>query len=149
MADAPSPRDKVAGTQLFLALWKAYRALLAQADESSSKIGLCDSDFRVLQTILHNGSMPVNAIGDAVELTTGSITTAIDRLEARSLAARKPHPGDRRVRLVELTAKGRRLIEKGLLQHAKDMEEAVAVLSADEREKLLKLLSRLGRLPEK
>ena len=39
------------------------------------------SDFAVLEALLHKGAQPVNVIGKRVFLTSGSITTAIDRLE--------------------------------------------------------------------
>jgi MarR family 2-MHQ and catechol resistance regulon transcriptional repressor len=90
----------------------------------------------------------VNVIGEKVELTTGSITTAIDRMEAKWLVVRKNHPEDRRVRLVELTAKGRRLIEKAYAQHSIDMERAMSGLSRDERGELVDLLRRLGKANE-
>jgi DNA-binding MarR family transcriptional regulator len=44
-------------------------------------------------------------------LTTGSITTAVDRMQVKWLVVRKNHPEDDRKRIVELTPKGRRLIE--------------------------------------
>lgn len=61
-----------------------------------------------------------------VDLTTGSITTAIDRLESKWCVIRKHHPSDRRIRMVELTTKGRQLIEKAFVQHRIDMEKAVS-----------------------
>lgn len=133
------------GTHVFLVLWKTYRALLAAADASKNRIRLCDSDFRVLEALLHKGPLPVNVIGEKVELTTGSITTAVDRLESKQLVARKHHPTDRRVRVVELTTKGRRLIDKDYTQHRIDMEKAVSGLSRAERVVLVGLLKRLGR----
>jgi MarR family 2-MHQ and catechol resistance regulon transcriptional repressor len=137
--------QKTEATHVFLVLWKAYRAMLAKADESKKNVGLGDSDFRVLEALLHKGPLPVNVIGEKVELTTGSITTAIDRMEAKWLVVRKNHPEDRRVRLVELTAKGRRLIEKAYAQHQIDMENAMRVLSREERTLLVGLLKRLGK----
>jgi MarR family transcriptional regulator, 2-MHQ and catechol-resistance regulon repressor len=89
--------------------------------------------------------LPVNVIGEKVELTTGSITTAIDRMEAKWLVVRKNHPQDRRIRLVELTAKGRRLIEKAYAQHSINMEKAMSVLSREDRAELIELLKRLGK----
>ena len=121
---------------------------MAKADESKKKVGLGDSDFRVLEALLHKGTLPVNVIGQKVDLTTGSITTAIDRLEAKYLVVRKYHSEDRRVRLVELTSKGRRLIEKAYAQHCLDMEAAVSALSKPERSTLIDLLRRLGNAPE-
>ncbi len=138
-------RQKTDATHVFLVLWKAYRAMLAKADESKKHVGLCDSDFRVLEALLHKGPLPVNVIGDKVELTTGSISTAVDRMEAKWLVVRKNHPEDRRIRLVELTPKGRRLIEKAYTQHSIDMEKAMSVLSRGERASLVELLKRLGK----
>jgi len=51
---------------------------------------------------------------------------------------------DRRVRLVELTVKGRALITKTIREHAAAMEEAAGVLSKEERLMLLRLLKKLG-----
>ena len=133
------------GTHVFLVVWKAYRALLARAETSIKRIALGDSDFRVLEALLHKGPLPVNVIGEKVDLTTGSITSAVDRLQERQLLVRKVSSGDRRIRVVQLTAKGRRLIEKAYAQHEIDMEEAVAGLSHDERRILLSLLKRLGK----
>lgn len=138
-------RQKTEATHVFLVLWKTYRAMLAKADESKKHVGLGDSDFRVLEVLLHKGPLPVNVIGEKVELTTGSITTAVDRMEAKWLVVRKNHPEDRRVRIVELTSKGRRLIEKAYAQHEIDMEKAMKALSREDRVILVDLLKRLGK----
>jgi hypothetical protein len=72
---------------------------------SRGRIG--DSDFRLLEVLLHNRPLPVNTIGPKVWLTQGSISVAVDRLEKKALVKRK-NTGDRRVRLVELTTKDAR-----------------------------------------
>ena len=55
---------------------------------------------------------------------------------------------DRRVCLVELTAKGRALITKAFREHAAAMELAAGVLSKEERLMLLRLLKKRGRVGE-
>jgi MarR family 2-MHQ and catechol resistance regulon transcriptional repressor len=134
------------GVHVWLVLGKAFQALAARAGESLnlSQTGLGDSDFRVLEALLHKGPLPVNTIGPKVWLTPGSISVAVDRLEKRSLVKRR-NTGDRRVRLVELTAKGRVLITKTFREHAAAMEEAAGVLSKEERLTLLQLLKKLGK----
>jgi MarR family 2-MHQ and catechol resistance regulon transcriptional repressor len=129
-----------------LVLVKAFHSLAAQAEESLnlSRAGLGDSDFRVLEVLLHKGSLPVNTIGPKVWLTPGSISVAVDRLETKALVKRK-NTDDRRVRLVELTAKGRALITKTFREHAAAMEEAAGGLSKQERLTLLRLLKKLGK----
>src|SRR5919204_5177699 len=94
----------------WLVLWKATRAVEARALKSIEDVGLCASDFGILETLLHKGPLPVNTLGRKLLLTTGSITTAVDRLVNRGLVGRKGDPSDRRVRLVALTPKGGQLI---------------------------------------
>src|SRR5437762_1600154 len=104
------PGSNVSGTHVWLILWKAARAVEQNAINSVSRLGLGLSDFAVLEVLLHKGAQPVNVIGRKILLTSGSITTAIDRLESRKLVRRTPHPEDQRTRLVQLTEKGKRLI---------------------------------------
>ena len=129
-----------------MVLVKAFHALRAQAEQSLnlSRAGLGDSDFRVLEVLLHKGPLPVNTIGPKVWLTPGSISVAVDRLEKKALVKRK-NTDDRRVRLVELTAKGRALVTRTFRQHAIAMEKAASVLSKEERLILLRLLKKLGK----
>jgi len=138
--------EDTSGVHVWLVLSKAFRALAAQAGNSSklSQAGLGDSDFRVLEVLLHKGPLPVNTIGPKVWLTPGSISVAVDRLEKTALVKRK-NTDDRRVRLVELTPKGRALIAKIFRDHAAAMEEAAGVLSKEERRRLLRLLKKLGK----
>ena len=136
------------GTRTWLILWKATRAVENCALRSIEDTGLCASDFGVLETLLHKGPLPVNVLGRKLLLTTGSITTAVDRLARRGLVQRKDDPGDRRVRLVELTPKGRQLIGPAFARHEDDLEKVVSVLTHEERATLVELLRKLGKAAE-
>jgi MarR family 2-MHQ and catechol resistance regulon transcriptional repressor len=133
------------GVHVWLVVMKAFQALMPHAVESIERTELGDSDFRVLEALLHKGPLPVNTVGPKVWLTPGSISVAVDRLVKKGLVSRKDHPRDRRVRQVELTAKGRSLIRRGFREHAAAMETVVSVLSKNERLTLLRLLKKLGK----
>ena len=137
------------GVHVWLVLGKAFRALATRAEESLNLggTGLGNSEFRVLEVLLHRGSLPVNTIGPKVWLTPGSISVAVDRLEKKALVKRR-NTDDRRVRLVELTAKGRALITRTFREHAAAMEVAAGILSKEERLVLLQLLKKLGKSAE-
>jgi MarR family 2-MHQ and catechol resistance regulon transcriptional repressor len=139
-------KEDTSGVHVWLVLMKAFRALAAHAGKSLklSRAGLGDSDFRVLEALLHKGPLPVNTIGPKVWLTPGSISVAVDRLEKTALVKRK-NTEDRRVRLVELTPKGRALITETFRGHAAAMEKAAGVLSKDERLTLMRLLKKLWK----
>jgi MarR family 2-MHQ and catechol resistance regulon transcriptional repressor len=139
-----NPKAQASATHVWLILWKAAHAIEHNAISSVSGLGLGLSDFAVLEALLHKGSQPVNVIGKKILLTSGSITSAIDRLESRKLVHRTRHPQDRRARLVELTEKGKRLIKCAFRTHALDMEETIAVLTRRERLELIRLLKKVG-----
>ena len=109
---------------------------------------MCRSDFGVLEALLHKGPLPVNALGSKVLLTSGSITTAIDRLERRGLVERGGDANDRRARVVHLTGAGRKLIRKLFAEHEQAMEKAVSALPPKEQALLIELLRKLGRSAE-
>src|ERR1700746_3074265 len=117
------------GVHVWLVFMKAFQALMPHAADSIERTELGNSDFRVLGVFLHKGPLPVNTLGPKVWLTPGSISVAVDRLVKKGLVSRKDPPHDRRVRQVELTAKGRALIRRGFREHAAAMESAVGVLS--------------------
>jgi MarR family transcriptional regulator, 2-MHQ and catechol-resistance regulon repressor len=133
------------GTHLWLVLMKAHRSLARHARRSIEGLDLCFSDFAILELLLHQGAQPVNTIGRRIELTTGSITTAIDRLETRGLVVRGLDENDRRIRIVSLTPEGTQRITAAFAQHKRWMDRAASGLSAEERAVLINLTKKLGK----
>lgn len=137
-------KEETSGVHIWLVMWKATKAVEAHAIRSIEELGMCQSDFAVLEVLLHKGPMPVNLIGKKILLTSGSSTTAVDRLEKRNLVERKWGHEDRRICQVHLTTEGRKLIEKAFRDHAEAMEKAAVGLTRAERQDLLRLLKKIG-----
>jgi len=137
--------DKVSGTQLWLVLIKAYHSLLGFTEHTLKDSGLGESEFRILEALLHKGPMPVNTIGPKVFLTPGSISVAVDRLLKRGLVSRTSNAEDRRVRVVDLTASGRRLIEQVFASHSRQVDRLADVLSLKERRQVARGLKAFGK----
>jgi MarR family 2-MHQ and catechol resistance regulon transcriptional repressor len=132
----------------------AIRGLLRHAEWSvaaderrfvRANCGVGESDFRVLGTLLNHGALPVSAIGRKVLLTSGSITSAVDRLEKRGLVCRSRNPNDRRISVIELTPIGREMIETADVQHAEMLENLVSTLSEAEKSQLANILQKLTK----
>ncbi|HEY0757827.1 MAG TPA: MarR family transcriptional regulator [Acidisarcina sp.] len=139
------PEDVTPGVHVWLILVKAFEAVQAHANASLEGCGLGQSDFRVLEVLLHKGPQPVNSIGSRVHLTPGAVSTAVDRLYTRGLVSRTEQAEDRRIRVVALTREGRALITRIFSHHAAAMEAAAAGLSRRERVQLVQLLKKLGK----
>jgi len=85
---------------------RACRALYAAIDDldqaAVDRLGVARSDLRCLNLLEHGSKRPKD-IARELGLTSGSITTMLDRLEVKGLIARMPDAGDRRGLLVSPT----------------------------------------------
>lgn len=138
----------VTGSHIRLVLWKAYKSVETVDLSSIASTGLCLSDFAVLEVLLHKGPQPISTIGQKVLLTSGSITTAIDRLQNRRLVIRERDAMDGRIFRVRLTPDGKELIQKAFASHTQNLETVVDVLTDEERRELVRLLKKLGHNAE-
>jgi MarR family 2-MHQ and catechol resistance regulon transcriptional repressor len=140
-----SPEVDTSGVHVWLVLWKASVAVEAHALRNVAGLDMGLSDFGVLEALLHKGPLSIKDLGAKVLLTSGSITTAVDRLEQKGLVERFNDREDRRSRIVRLTATGRKVIKKAFAEHNLAMEQAVSGLDMKDRAQLIELLRRLGQ----
>src|ERR1700753_533241 len=108
-----SDEDDLSGIRVWLALWRAGRAVEFHAQRSIARFGMVMSDFGVLEALLHLGPLTAKQLGATVLLSSGSMTAVIDRLAARGLVRREEDTRDRRACIVRLTAGGRGVDERG------------------------------------
>jgi MarR family transcriptional regulator, 2-MHQ and catechol-resistance regulon repressor len=141
--------DRITAPRLWLVIFKSHRALSLLAEQSIANTGLCLTDFAALEALLHKGPLTITEILGKLRLASGSMTAAIDRLEKLGLVVRKLSPSDRRARVVELTAKGKRLAASSFDRHAKDLEELMSALSEKEKAQLYTSIKKLGLLAAK
>jgi MarR family transcriptional regulator, 2-MHQ and catechol-resistance regulon repressor len=132
-------------SHVWLVMLKAMRALTRYATAGIEGTGLGDSDFRVLEVLLHKGPLPVNTIGPIVDLTPGSISIAVDRLVAKGLVSRVESTEDRRVRIVTLTPRGKDLIVPAFRKHAGQMKGVFTELSTEELRSFELALKKVGK----
>src|SRR3982074_1441632 len=127
------PSESTGGPVHCWLVWmKAHQATAKYLYAGLQETGIDDTDFRILESLLSKGPLPVNTIGPKVNLTPGSISVAIDRLLDRGLVSRVESPEDRRVRIVSLTAKGKELIAPVFRKHAAEIKRVFADTSTKE-----------------
>jgi DNA-binding MarR family transcriptional regulator len=84
--------------------------------------------LQVLSVLEHDGSQPMTALAEALDVSSASATGIVDRMEDRGLVVRVREDEDRRIVRVELTDDGRRVL---------------GGLTAERREALRELLDEL------
>jgi DNA-binding MarR family transcriptional regulator len=112
---------------------EVFEELLAEVRRSQSAtdrydqavadaIGLNRTDMRCLDVLDREGAVPAGRLAAALGLTTGAVTTALDRLERAGWARRVRDAGDRRRVLVEPTEQAKRLGGEFYAEHAAHAE---------------------------
>lgn len=144
--DNPSQSVVGPGPRLWLTLFRAFRHV-EKADLTSVRaLGFrCITDFAVLEVLYHQGALPVSVIGERILLTSGSVTTAVDRAESEGLVAREPDPYDKRSVRVSLTPKGHERIQAAFTKHAQNLNTCFECLSESEQRDLIRLLIKVAR----
>jgi MarR family 2-MHQ and catechol resistance regulon transcriptional repressor len=138
-------QDTQNSDHVWLVMIKAMQALTRYATAGIEDTGLGNSDFRVLEVLLHKGALPVNTIGLMVGLTPGSISVAVDRLVEQGLVNRVESAEDRRVRIVALTPRGKGLIVPAFRKHSGQMRKVFSELSPEELRGLEVALKKIGK----
>lgn len=141
-------RGNTSAAHVWLIMLKALNVIARQLDADLERSGVSNTDFRVMEALLHKGPLPVNVIGPKVNLTPGAISVAVDRLEVRGLVARAEGKRDRRVRVVALTNEGEKVISPVYHRHAVLLEQIFEPLSENQRLSLENMLKLLGRHAE-
>jgi len=96
-------------------------------------------EYDVLSALRRQGApfmMPASELARAALLTSGAMTTRIDRLAGRGLVRREAHRRDRRGVNVQLTDAGHRLIDAAFSARLGSADELLAALSGRERNQL-------------
>ncbi|WP_238526946.1 MarR family winged helix-turn-helix transcriptional regulator [Brumicola nitratireducens] len=106
---------------------------------------LTDAGFDVLATLLRAGpphSLSPSELLAQMHITSGTMTTRIDKLEKKGLVKRKTKKDDKRSVNVGLTKKGLRLIDEVIVEHVKTQEKIVSVFDEDEQLVFISLLQK-------
>lgn len=105
--------------------------------------GLSMADFDVLNTLRRvsdqRGSKPTDLARSSL-ITTGAMTSRLDRLEQSGLISRTPDPADRRGVLVRLTPRGSRLARQVLQEVIAAQEVFLEPLGQHDRESIASAL---------
>lgn len=141
MSSNPDPSSSLVEARDTAALLLAVAERTRQEFErAAASLDLTPTQARALLTLA--AATPMRAMAGALHCDASNVTGIADRLSARGLVTREPDPGDRRVKLLALTAEGKRVRE----QLARTVAEASPVLvglEADERATLRELLGRV------
>lgn len=132
--------------------------VIAKYLERAAEVGLEKhrltlGQFDLLSTIRRLGSkggMTPSQLLQIVMVSSGGMTSRLDKLEAAGLIERQPDPNDRRGVVVMLTSKGRKVADTATNTRFRDAANGVPPISREEQEQLAGLLRKwlLATIPD-
>ena len=117
------------------------------------KTGISLAQFGLLRRLYHKGACEVHEVGHHFDVSPAAASQLVDKLVQAGLVARTEDPDDRRARQVDLTVKGKALVDRAADESYRWIDELVAKLSPEDRAaaqaSLRALVEAEGRLPRR
>lgn len=139
------PPNEIQALNAFINLIRAADSISAKINTSLSDHGLTETQFGVLESLFHLGSLCQKALAEKLLKSSGNITMVIDNLEKQELVLRQRDSRDRRFITIHLTPKGQHLMETIFPSHVSRITTLMNVLNSQEQEELRQLCRKLGK----
>jgi DNA-binding MarR family transcriptional regulator len=97
--------------ELFIALRRITRAIDLHSKKLQRETGLTTSQLLVLEAVVKLDTSTPSNIAKEVQLSQATVTNLVDRMERNKLVLRQKSIADKRVVEVQLTEKGRGMVE--------------------------------------
>jgi DNA-binding MarR family transcriptional regulator len=147
MFERNHPQTGGRGDALAAAIFMRLAALSRQLNAFHAGVleaeGLSTSEYQLLALAWSQGPRPPRDLNRLLQLTSGALTSALDRLQEAGHVRRRPNPEDGRSVLIELTASGARLAERLVTLEMDAQARQLTALSGGERREVVAALDRL------
>ena len=128
------------------ALRRAQGVLFADFNDTLAELGLRPGQFAVLTLISSNPGASQSSVSAALGIQKANFVATITDLELRGFVARRKSVADGRSYALELTPRGRRVLERAAALQKEHEAKVTARLGVRGREQLLDLLGKLSEL---
>jgi DNA-binding MarR family transcriptional regulator len=102
--------------------------------------GLSMPQFSLMTQMYHRGACGMSGISERFEITPAAASQMVDKLVQSGYVVREEDPTDRRAKTLNLTAKGRQLIDAGNEERYRWVEDLAGKLNAQERARIVEAL---------
>lgn len=102
--------------------------------------GLSMPQFSVLMQLHHKGPCGMSEISERFDITAAAASQLTEKLVQGGYIERAEDPNDRRAKSIQLTPKGKELVDAGMTERYRWMDELVSKLSAEDKPKVVEAL---------
>lgn len=120
-----------------------HRLMTAAVDKEVSTLGLTRSQLRVVLHLMRGDGLSQVALAEDLQLGKVTVGGLLDRLQDKGLIERRPHPSDRRTKLVYLNLPDQKIYDSIVEAGRVILEQVLLGISKSEQKKLIELLLRV------
>ena len=112
-------------------------------NQFAKSTGLSMPQFSILMQLHYKGACGMSEISERFDVSAAAGSQLVDKLVQAGYIERTEDPSDRRAKLLKLSAKGAKLVDDGIQERYRWMDELTSRLSAVDQTKISEALSML------
>lgn len=110
-------------------------------NQFAKSTGLSMPQFSILMQLHYKGACGMSAISERFDVSAAAASQLVDKLVQAGYIERTEDPHDRRAKLLKLSKNGVRLVDSGIQERYRWMDELASKLSAAEQTKISEALT--------
>ncbi|SDC18602.1 DNA-binding transcriptional regulator, MarR family [Paenibacillus sp. UNCCL117] len=127
-------------------LEESFRQLFRRIKASWTRFefeGVSSSQASILEKLYTDGPLKVSQLADALWITAGAVTSLSDKLIAGHFAERSRSEEDRRVVYLEITDKGREVLQTFRTHREEVVKKFFGILSEEDSRHLIRIFNQI------
>ena len=130
---------------VYISMSRVINTLRRENNKLILKHDLTLGQFAVMEALYSKGRLSTGEVMEKILTTSGNIPVIVKNLEKDGFITRKQDEADKRRFILDLTEKGKDLMDEIVPENLKFMDELISLWDDDEKEELIILMNKFRR----
>lgn len=130
---------------VYISMSRVINTLRRENNKLILKHNLTLGQFAVMEALYSKGRLSTGEVMEKILSTSGNIPVIVKNLEKDGFITRKQDEADKRRFILDLTDKGKDLMDEIVPENLKFMDELISLWDDDEKEELIILMNKFRR----
>lgn len=130
---------------VYISMSRVINTLRRENNKLILKHNLTLGQFAVMEALYSKGRLSTGEVMEKILTTSGNIPVIVKNLEKDGFITRKQDESDKRRFILDLTDKGKDLMDEIVPENLKFMDELISLWDDDDKEELIILMNKFRR----
>lgn len=130
---------------VYISMSRVINTLRRENNKLILKHNLTLGQFAVMEALYSKGKLSTGEVMEKILSTSGNIPVIVKNLEKEGFITRKQDESDKRRFILDLTDKGKDLMDEIVPENLKFMDELISLWDDDDKEELIILMNKFRR----